>query len=179
MKIVVITQEKPRENEAKICNQMFRKGLEILHLRKPGADRGEYENIIKQIEREYRNRIMINEYYELIKTYGLKGAHLRFSELNNYVKQRNETIAVSCHSITEVLLCQNKADYVYLSPIFDSISKKDYKSNLESIKTDLQLIKTISLPVFALGGVSADKLQICKKLGFKGVVYLGHIWQNI
>ncbi|KAF5841152.1 thiamine phosphate synthase superfamily [Dunaliella salina] len=70
-------------------------------------------------------------------------------------------------------------DYAFLSPIFDSISKKGYAA----AKFDPVQLRTLlqehgkQLPVIALGGISAENCLQALDMGFQGVAVLGSIWE--
>lgn len=72
---------------------------------------------------------------------------------------------------------KKKFEYVFLSPIYDSISKIGHSGNFgnRSLKKFVQLSKS---PVIALGGVEPDKFEECKELGFDGVAILGFVWNH-
>ena len=73
------------------------------------------------------------------------------------------------------------AEYAFLSPIFDSISKAGYKSkfDLHELKNSPLLARRgVGGEVFALGGIDEHKIDICRQLGFAGVAVLGTIWNN-
>ena len=69
-------------------------------------------------------------------------------------------------------------DYVFLSPIFDSISKRGYRSQFSL--TELQKAAAegiIDSKVVALGGITKDKLPLLQSLHFGGAAMLGAIWE--
>ncbi|GAA6529534.1 hypothetical protein LPYR103PRE_15070 [Segatella asaccharophila] len=68
-------------------------------------------------------------------------------------------------------------DYVFLSPVFDSISKSGYCSAfpLSALK-QAQEEGIIDRKVIALGGVTYDKLPLLESLSFGGGAMLGEIW---
>ena len=70
-----------------------------------------------------------------------------------------------------------KYDYIFLSPIFNSISKQGYNSNFTH--KELLVLKRISLindKVYALGGVNKDNLVDVTSFGFGGASVLGYLW---
>ncbi|HXD94336.1 MAG TPA: thiamine phosphate synthase, partial [Bacteroidia bacterium] len=71
---------------------------------------------------------------------------------------------------------RRKYEYVFLSPVFDSISKTGYKSNfdLENLKPFLKKHKN----VIALGGVNTKNIELIKQVGFSGAAFIGAVWQN-
>lgn len=177
MLLIVVTRPDFFHEEADLCNQLFAGGLEILHVRKPDATREEYEELIEKIEAKYHNRIVIHAHYELAIQYQLKGIHIRYSESdNNKLYQRFKHVSISCHSIDEIVRLKQQPAYCFLSPIFDSISKKEYNSPFPSVP-DITPYH-FPFPVIALGGVTPKNAGKCLEKGFSGVAMLGWIWKN-
>ena len=86
-------------------------------------------------------------------------------------------LSVSCHSLEELSAHKAKFDYLFLSPIFDSISKKGYSGRF----TREQLLEArdnglIDKKIIALGGITAGNIPIIRELGFGGVAVLGSVW---
>ena len=84
----------------------------------------------------------------------------------------------SCHTLEEVSRNKLKSDYVFLSPIFDSISKQGYHSAF----TRKQIAEAhrqglIDERVMALGGVTFSKIEEVKQMGFGGAMILGDAWK--
>jgi thiamine-phosphate pyrophosphorylase len=93
---------------------------------------------------------------------------------NDYIP----TLSRSCHSIEELTDGQ-RYDYLFLSPIFDSISKKGYRSAF----SPEQLTKAgkegvINEKVIALGGITPEKKTAIKDWNFGGIAVLGFLWQE-
>lgn len=178
MKIIIITLPEFFSWEAFFINKFFSEGLETLHLRKPGAQLSDYETLIKQIEPQFYNRIVLHDCFSLAEKYGLKGVHLN-SRNPQPPENFSGTVSKSLHSIEEVIREKDNFDYVSLSPIFDSVSKKGYNSKftLEELK-NLKNQGVIDEKVYALGGVTRESLPLVKNLGFGGAMILGAAWRE-
>lgn len=174
MKCIVITSPTPVVNETVICNNLFANGLELLHLRKPNYTAGEYEHFLQQILPQYRNRIVLHDHYELAGKYQVHGIHLKSGMAEAYKQYADQRISISCHSIEEIRHLPFRAEYCFLSPIFDSISKKDYTTAFP----ELPDLSGIACPVIALGGITPEKTDICRIAGFAGTACLGYIWEK-
>ena len=174
MKIIVITSPDWLESEASSCNAMFAHGLEILHLRKPGAEREIYEKFILDIEPRYRKNMVLHAHYDLVFKYQLRGIHLRYNERSIHQNYLEYSVSISCHSVEEIKQVPFQVAYCFLSPIFDSISKQGYHSPF----SELPDLSEIPFPVIALGGITPDKIDMCRLAGFKGVAVLGYIWKQ-
>ena len=88
-------------------------------------------------------------------------------------------ISRSCHSLEEVAKYKAACDYVFLSPIYDSISKEGYSSAYTT--GSLQKVRQagiIDAKVMALGGVTTAHFPEISSLGFGGAVLLGDIWKR-
>ncbi|MBQ3658362.1 MAG: thiamine phosphate synthase [Bacteroidales bacterium] len=178
MKIIYITLPEFFAEEALLINKFFTDGLEVLHLRKPKAEESDYEKLINEIEPKYYNRIVLHDYFSLALKYGLRGVHLN-SRNPLRPEHFSGTVSKSLHSVQEVINEKQNFDYVSLSPIFDSISKEGYNSkfSLDELKI-LQKQGVIDEKVYALGGVTFDKIELLKSLGFGGAMILGAAWRK-
>ena len=113
MKLITITQPAFFEGEAEAITSLFDAGLEILHLRKPGASYEDMEQLLNRLPPEYLKRIVTHEHFQLASFRNLKGIHLN---------GRNPTapagfpghISRSCHSLEEVAKYKATCDYVFL-----------------------------------------------------------------
>ena len=154
MKLIVITTPQFFEGEAAAVTSLFQNGLEILHLRKPGASAEEMGNFLQQLPMEYMPRIVTHEQFQLASVFGLKGIHLngRNPQIPSGYKGH---VSRSCHSLEEVLKHKSDCSYVFLSPIYDSISKEGYSSaySCDTLKK-AQQAGIIDSNVMALGGIS-------------------------
>lgn len=178
MKLVVLTLPDMVENEYRAINRMFEAGLEILHLRKPNSTADEISELIEKIDLCYHKRITLHDHFELSARYGIGGLHLnrRNPEIPYGFKGR---ISASCHLLDEVKIRKGQCDYVFLSPIFNSISKEGYGSNFTLMELEQASAGGIvDEAVYALGGIGLDEVKILKKYTFGGAAVLGWIWSD-
>ena len=76
MKLITITLPVFFEEEAEAITSLFDAGLEILHLRKPGASYEDMEKLLNKLPSEYLERIVTHEHFQLASFLNLKGIHL-------------------------------------------------------------------------------------------------------
>ena len=76
MKLIVITQPEFFEDEAAAITSLFDAGLEILHLRKPGASYEDMDKLLRRLPAEYMERIVTHDHFGLASERNLKGVHL-------------------------------------------------------------------------------------------------------
>jgi thiamine-phosphate pyrophosphorylase len=176
-KLIVITPEKNHPREFELITSLFENGLQILHIRKPQAAENELKNYLQQIPKKFYKKIVIHSHYKLAKELNLKGVHL--TEKTRKEKRINSSlkiISTSFHSTIDILKSRRKYEYIFLSPVFDSISKKGYKGSFEI--EDLKLLLKKNKNVIALGGINAENIKAVKQVGFFGVAFIGAIWQS-
>lgn len=178
MKLIVITTPQFFEGEAAAVISLFQNGLEILHLRKPGASAEEIAGFLQQLPKEYMPRIVTHEQFQAASAFGLRGIHLNGRNPQVPVGYAGH-ISCSCHSLEEVARRKSDCDYLFLSPIYDSISKEGYSSaySYDTLQK-AQQAGIIDSKVMALGGIGLERLAEIKALGFGGAVLLGDIWQR-
>jgi thiamine-phosphate pyrophosphorylase len=178
MKLICITSETVFEEEAAVLNTLFEAGMPALHLRKPSATKDASGNLLAQLKSDYYSRSVLHDYFDLVQFFPLKGVHLNG---RNPVRppQKLSSVSQSCHSLESVRTSVKDLNYVFLSPVFDSISKSGYHHAF----TDRELQRgkeegTINAKVFALGGISPETVPLAAQYGFGGVAVSGALWGN-
>lgn len=162
--LIVISSPAPLHTEASLINQLFDEGMPVFHLRKPEFTEKEYRKLLEQINSKYLNRTVLHNFHNIASEYVVKGIH-----------GKNEN-AVSCstHALDEFNGLNNNFKYAFLSPVFDSISKKNYKAK----KFDLSKRTNFKTKLIALGGINETNCAKAYELGFDGVAMLGCIWNS-
>ncbi len=172
---IAITQPFTVDEECAFIRHLLANGFDIVHLRKPDADIDYCRDLLQQLSPSLRSRIVIHDHYSLYEEFALRGVHLNRNVEKyplNYRGQRSR----SCHSIEEVVRFKHDYDYLFLSPIFDSISKPDYRSKFSHFELlSASQRGVIDSRVVALGGVTLDKLSYLQSLGFGGFAMMGGI----
>lgn len=176
MRIIAITSPKVMDEDVYLIKGLLAKGIDTIHLRKPESDIHACRKILEALTPEQRARIIIHDYPELYEEFSLKGIHVNKnvpSLPHDYKGYRTR----SCHSLEEVQRYKEEYDYVFLSPIFDSISKVGYRSGFTKEELlEASAMGIIDGKVIALGGVTFDKIPYLKKLNFGGAAMIGGIY---
>lgn len=178
MKLILITTPTYFVEEDKIITALFEEGLDILHLRKPHTAPMFAERLLTLIPEQYHKRIVVHGHFYLKEEYRLKGIHL--NGRNPFPPDGYKGhISCSCHSLNEVKERKSGCDYVFLSPVFDSISKLNYNSayTAETLRVAAKS-GIIDRKVIALGGIDEDNLPEVKDYGFGGAAVLGAVWSK-
>lgn len=175
---IVITLPNFFDGEAEQIVQLLHSSIDLVHIRKPKATAEDVEHLIQQIPSEYRKRLVLHDHHPLAVKYQLYGVHLN-SRNPQPPTGWEGSVSRSCHSLDEVKEWKMKCNYVSLSPIFDSISKKRYHaafSKAELKKAQVEGI--VDSKVLALGGVTFNRMDEVLRMGFGGGMILGDAWKN-
>ena len=178
MKIIAITVPKMIDEDAYLISNLLKMGIHSIHLRKPEATINECRQLLTKLAKEERAKIIIHDYPELYTEFSLKGIHIN-KNITSLPDGYNGFKTRSCHSFEEIERYKTEYDYLFLSPIFDSISKVGYKSRF----TKEELLKSstsgiIDYKVIALGGITLDMLPYFKELNFGGIAMIGGIYNT-
>ncbi|GHT23912.1 thiamine phosphate synthase [Bacteroidia bacterium] len=176
MQCIIISHESPFAGETDIINSLFHAGMVQFHLRKPACNQEILQNMLRDIESAYHPHIVLHDHFELAQQFSLAGVHL--NSRNPVCPPDAVAVSCGCHS----LACLNARQatfngLVFLSPVFDSISKAGYKKAFtEDELSAASKNKIINHRVIALGGMSAETIPVAASCGFGGVAILGALW---
>ena len=182
IKLNIISNRKLCENEnlekqiEKIFSAYERKiilknfDIVALTLREKDLDKNEYLKLIEKIYpicQKYKINLILHQNYDLNldDKYNIEGIHLSyniFKSLNENIKaeliKKYKRIGVSIHSLDEAKEAESLgASYVVAGHIF----KTDCKKGLEprGLKFVEDLSSTLSIPIFAIGGIDEKNSQ--------------------
>ena len=189
MELLLITPPRTKENELSLVQHFLERGLHKLHIRKPAYETCDYERYIKAIPASFHHRLVIHGAFELVNSFPSTGVHLRSDDRQNTallqsVQQlKPASLSTSFHGWQEIMENTTHYDYVFISPVFDSISKQGYKAAIDlgghRQLSEWALKHKKQLPRIAgLGGVSAATLLQLYENGFEGAALLGAIWES-
>jgi len=179
MHLIVISSPVSIPDEADLINRMFDAGLKRFHLRKPGDTLGEVRRLIQHIEPMYYSGIALHQYHEMAEEFGMKRLHFKAESRSlkahrSLLKTKGYSLSTSVHSLSD-LHSMEEFDYVFFSPVFDSISKPGYPA---VIGQDFKLDKSIVANVIALGGLNRQNVNQVRTMGFAGAAVLGALWND-
>jgi len=175
--------------ELELVNDLFANGLQRLHLRKDHVELNEYNNYLNGVNKIYHGQISVHEHFDVLDTFASLGIHLKSHQRNNtslmnrVLKRNPASLSSSFHSWKEIEENGHPFDYVFISPVFDSISKQGYKAaiDLPEAKNIKQKLAANGKPcpsVIALGGVDVSNLEALHQHGFDGAAVMGAIWKS-
>lgn len=184
-RLVLLTAPTEVADEPRLLTELLAGGLERLHLRKPNWPAAQLEALIWALPPQFHGRLVLHGHPQLVHAYKLGGLHL--TGIQRVVATRRpallpgQTLSTSFHALAEIARHRRHYDYVFLSPIFDSISKEGYARafDLPAVQVFLQKLARrpgYRLPVFALGGIDSQNVSLVRQAGFAGAAVLGAVW---
>lgn len=177
MNLIAITPPYFYDGEAEAISEALETRFSRVHIRKPQSSREDMSILLSSIPEKLRNRISLHDHHDLAMEFGIRGIHLN-KRNPNIPKGWQATVSASAHSSEEIkkLISDfgDKLEYIFLSPIFPSLSKPGYKPD----KPLDVLAKSAGPKIYALGGVTTDKLPILEKAGFGGTAMLTEAWRK-
>lgn len=184
MRFIVITPPDFIPGEAELIARLFYCGLDTLHLRKPGSSIETCARLLDALPKACLRRIVTHEHFTLCRDYGLQGIHLnrRNPDIPAFIRadKGSFTVSASCHSIAETAARKPETDYVFMSPIFNSISKQGYAAAYtDEALTQAASRDIIDGRVVALGGITYDKISQLRDWHFGGAAFLGDVWNKV
>ena len=189
MKLVVISSEDGFRSEISVVVEMFRNGLNHFHVRKPNFSESMIVEYLEMIPEEFHKKIVLHSFHHLILKYEIQGVHITKRHKKKWLKtffkikyykllRSNISVSSSCHSLSSLKRYCFFCDYVFLSPIFNSVSKSKKRVifSLDRVKDKLK--QNGRKNVYAFGGVDVSKVSKVRDLGFGGMVLFGSLWKR-
>lgn len=165
-----------------VIRQAGQAGIQAVQLREkdlPPRALLQLASEIRSITREYGIKLLINDRVDLCLALDADGVHLPSTGFPVHVARKiagvDRYIGVSCHSSEEVQKAEKGgADFAVLGPVYDTPSKRPYGSPL-GLNTFREVKRETSIPLFAIGGVDASRLEEVFSAGADGVAMISGI----
>lgn len=189
MKLYLITPPQTGRDELSLVLHFLERGLHKLHIRKPGCHEDDLRQYILSIPSPFHSRLVVHGAPALAGEFPAAGIHLRSSDRQNEAlmarvrQMRPASLSTSFHAWEEIMENTTPYDYVFISPLFDSISKQGYRAAIDPAGlarlTQWASAHKKQLPgIVALGGINASTLAQVSQYGFEGAALLGAIWES-
>jgi thiamine-phosphate pyrophosphorylase len=181
MRIVVLSPPGPDPRERTALEGFFAAGLERYHVRKPDWSESELESWLLGLPGSWRPRLILHEHHRLVAQLGLGGWHEK--DPGQGTPPKPGTASRACHRLAELRPLLERPLSVLFGPVFPSLSKPGHGPapgfpwpELAALLRAERSADRRAARVFAVGGVTAERLPRCRELGFDGAAVLGAVW---
>lgn len=157
------------------------KGIGMVQLRATLLDDLRYlalaQDVLECCER-FGARLLLNHTPEMVRRVGAHGLHLnsrRLMGLHDRPLGPDYLVAGSCHGGDELLHAERIGlDFAVLGPVMPTITHPEATPlRWESFA---ELVAMVSIPVYALGGMSVDDIEVCRQKGGQGIAAIRALW---
>ncbi|MGE9291018.1 MAG: thiamine phosphate synthase [Puniceicoccales bacterium] len=185
MKIYAISPEIEVAGEVGTVCDLLEAGLDAYHLRRPDEPEERTAHFLESLPDDIRPRVVLHQKHEWVDEYGLGGYHWKdradWGECAPEIclqRRTGRSLSRSAHGRAGLVKPRVDWDYIFVSPVFPSISKAGYGSDQSGFEWEQAVRDYPAESLMALGGIKVDTAQQASKLGFAGVVLHGYLWSN-
>ena len=153
----------------------------LVHFRQNGISDTDFKVRVQSAStlcRANRIPLVINTDPERFAVLGGDGLHVKSSILRQLISRPvpdNILFSASCHSLEELHMAASlNADYVFLSPIASTSSHPGHSPL--GWERFAELINAVSVPIYALGGMSATDIPKALASGAAGIAAISTFW---
>lgn len=157
-------------------------GVAFIQLREKNLDEESFLKEAVEIQalcKKYRVPFVINDNVDIALKIDADGVHVGQDDMEagdvRVKLGKDKIIGVSAHSVSEALAAQEKgADYLGVGAVFPTSSKENVSAlPLETLKA---ICDAVTIPVVAIGGISADNIDRLYGSGIDGVAVISAIF---
>ena len=157
-------------------------GVPAIQLREKDLSDAEYIKLAEPLCRlchSYSAQLFINSRIEIAMNVGADGLHLPgdSASVEEVIEEtsRRFIIGSSVHSLVEAKQRETEgADFITYSPIYPTVSKPDYGPTV-GVEALRNVTEGINIPVFALGGITPERVWECLDAGAYGVAVMSGV----
>ena len=144
-----------------------------------GAALFELAGRLRDITRRYGARLLINDRIDIALACEADGVHLPADSFAPADARRllgnNCLIGVSTHSVEQArAAAAGGADFIVFGPVFDTPSKRAFGKPI-GLAAVAQVAQAVTQPVFAIGGVTTERVASILQRGARGVAVVAAI----
>lgn len=160
----------------------LRGGVSCVQLREKNCSTREFISEAVALQQVLRNKnipLIINDRVDVALTVGADGIHLGQNDMSLRDARRlvgpSMAIGISAESVDDAVEAEaGGADYIGISPVFSTATKKDTATplGLDGIRA---IRKAVKIPLVAIGGIGLDNAVDVRKAGADGLAVVSAI----
>ncbi|MES9855858.1 MAG: Nudix family hydrolase [Sedimenticola sp.] len=159
----------------------LKQGCKLVQLRAPGLDEGAYQTLALSAVSlcgDHGARLLLNSPPEWVAGVGAAGVHLnsrRLMALKERPLPEEYLVAASCHNREELQRAESiTVDFAVLSPVMVTASHPE--AHPIGWQGFSEMIKGVSVPVYALGGMGPGMISQALNAGGQGIAAIRELW---
>ncbi len=165
-----------------VISEILDAGVKTIQLREKDLNDTDLLRIalpISQLCQNYDAHLFINSNVKIAIDVGAAGLHLPDNDVSvQEVREKTQNelmVACSTHGILTAKKRETEgADFLTYSPIYRTRSKPTYNVSVGLVNLE-KLVHHVNIPVFALGGITPDRVEECISAGASGVAVMSGI----
>ena len=142
-------------------------GADLIQVRAKELNARELMRLVEAAVAIAGKRVLVNTRTDIALACGAGGVHLPANSPSpRRVVPAGFLIGASCHNLEELQTAElDGADLAVYGPVFESPGK-GAPVGLESLR---QAVRSVRMPVYALGGITEDNARLCIEAGAYGI----------
>jgi thiamine-phosphate pyrophosphorylase len=154
-------------------------GVDYVQIRERDLEAAALADLVSEavgLSRDGGTRILVNDRVDVALAGGAAGVHLRADSVPaaqvRLIAPPDFVIGRSVHALDEALAVQEHVDYLTAGTIWPSASKDD-GAVLLGLTGLARMAAAVSVPVLAIGGVTAGRMRQLSQAGAAGIAAIG------
>lgn len=173
---------KPGETLVDVCREVLEHGATFLQIREKDLSQADFEKEAQELKglcEAYHVPFVVNDSVEIACAMDADGVHVGQSDLQGRdiraMIGSDKILGISAGTVEEAVAAEKAgADYIGVGAVFGTSTKKNAR-NL-SLETLREIRASVSIPVVAIGGISASNLMELAGSGVDGVAVVSAIF---
>lgn len=170
------------ETLAQVVEKAVLGGTTFVQLREKNATDEEFLQLaldVQKVCKKYNVPFVINDNVELAAKIGADGVHVGQSDMNaldvRALVGPDKILGVSAQTVEQAVLAEKQgADYLGVGAVFSTNMKDD--ADYVPYETLKAICDAVTIPVVAIGGITADNMHELKGSGICGVSVISSIF---
>ena len=159
-------------------------GATLLQLREKDKTTREYIALaekVHKIAKKYNVPLIIDDRIDVAMAVDAEGVHLGQSDMPVNIARKilgeDKIIGATAKTVAQAVeACENGADNLGVGAIYPTTTK--VKTVLTSVETLKEIVKSVPIPVNAIGGLNKDNIDVLKNTGIAGICVVSAVMKS-